>query len=184
MRRVPAAGTARLADSIFVSIFSPLETARWFAELPKLALSANAVLRDSRGRVALVRNTYRDGWSLPGGVVDDNEPPAAACARELAEELGFVTERVGALLAVQWAQRADGSPLQFLSLTFDAGVCADPRALRPQQEEIAEIGFFDPGDLPPGTRPLVARRLAAIHAAPGTVAYLEETWPPDSADPI
>jgi 8-oxo-dGTP diphosphatase len=159
-----------------MSIYSPLESAQWFAGLPKLALSANAVLRDPSGRVALVRNTYRDGWSLPGGVVDDNEPPTEACVRELAEEVGFEVQRLGPLLAVQWAQRVDGNPLQFLSLTFDAGVCADPGLLRAQPDEIAEIGFFDPADLPPGTRPFIARRLRAIQDAPGTVVYLEETW--------
>ena len=159
-----------------MSIYSPLESAQWFAGLPKLALSANAVLRDPRGRVALVRNTYRDGWSLPGGVVDDNEAPAAACVRELVEELGFRVERLGPLLAVQWAQRVEGNPLQFLSLTFDAGVCPDPGQLRPQPDEIAEIGFFDLDELPPGTRPFIAHRLQAIHEAPGTVSYLEETW--------
>ena len=167
-----------------MTTFSPLESARWFASLPKLALSANAVLRDARGRVALVRNTYRPGWSLPGGVVDENEPPATACVRELAEELGYVVERIGPLLAVQWAQRANGSPLQFLSLTFDAGVCREPERLRAQPEEIAEIGFFDLGDLPQGTRPFIAHRLAAIREAPGTVVYLEETWPANGASPV
>jgi ADP-ribose pyrophosphatase YjhB (NUDIX family) len=158
-----------------VSTFTPAESARWYASLPKLALSANAVLRDPAGRIALVRNTYRDGWSLPGGVVDDNEQPAAACARELAEELGFEVERLGPLLAVHWMQRTDASPLHFLSLTFDAGVCPDGTLLRAQPEEIAEFGFFPPDGLPRDTRPLVARRLAAIHDAPGAVAYLEET---------
>jgi ADP-ribose pyrophosphatase YjhB (NUDIX family) len=167
-----------------VTSFSPLESARWFATLPKLALSANAVLRDEAGRVALVRNTYRPGWSLPGGVVDDNEPPTAACVRELAEELGYVVERVGPLLAVQWAQRSNGSPLQFLSLTFDAGVCREPRLLRAQPEEIAEIGFFEFGDLPEGTRPFIAHRLAAIHEARGSMVYLEETWPANGASPV
>lgn len=174
----------RLADSISVTSYSPLESARWFASLPKLALSANAVLRDEHGRVALVRNTYREGWSLPGGVVDDNEPPAEACARELAEELGYLVERVGPLLAVHWTQRFNGSPLQFLSLTFDAGVCREPELLRAQPEEIAEIGFFDLGDLPQGTRPFIAHRLAAIRDARGAVVYLEETWPANGADPI
>lgn len=168
-----------------MSIYTPLESAQWFAGLPKLALSANAVLRDDRGRVALVRNTYRDGWSLPGGVVDDNEPPAAACVRELAEELGYEMprDRLGPLLAVQWAQRANGVTLQFLSLTFDAGVCEQPDKLRPQPEEIAEIGFFALDALPAGTRPFIVRRLGAIGSRPGGVVYLEETLDrhPDAA---
>ena len=167
-----------------MSAFTPLEAAQWFATLPKMALSANAVLRDPQGRVALVRNTYRAGWSLPGGVVDDNEAPTEACVREVAEELGFTVERLGPLLAIQWAQRLDGSPLQFLSLTFDAGVCPDPAALRAQPDEIAEIGFFDFDDLPPETRPFITRRLAAIRKAPGTVVYLEETFPPQSVGPF
>lgn len=157
-----------------MSRYTPLENAQWFASLPKMALSANAVLRDPQGRVALVRNTYREGWSLPGGVVDDNEPPGAACARELAEELGFTVRQLGPLLAVQWAQRLDGNPLQFLSLTFDAGMCPDPAMLRAQPDEIAEIGFFGLDDLPADTRPFIARRLAAIRDAQGAVAYLEE----------
>lgn len=167
-----------------MSAFTPLEAAQWFATLPKMALSANAVLRDPQGRVAMVRNTYRDGWSLPGGVVDDNEQPTAACVREVAEELGFTVDRLGPLLAVQWARRSDGNPLQFLSFTFDAGVCPDPAKLRAQPEEIAEIGFFDLDELPPGTRPFIKRRLAAMRDAAGTIVYLEETFPPRTAGPL
>jgi 8-oxo-dGTP diphosphatase len=153
-----------------------LATARWFASLPKVALSANAVLRDPEGRVAMVRNTYREGWSLPGGVVDDNEPPGAACVRELVEELGFLAADPARLVAVQWAPRHPGSSVHFLSLTYDLGVCADPSALCRQEEEIAEIGFFPLDDLPADTRPIVARRLLALRdAAPGSVVYLEET---------
>jgi 8-oxo-dGTP pyrophosphatase MutT (NUDIX family) len=152
----------------------PLEPTAWFASLPKVALSANAVLRDDAGWIALVRNTYREGWSLPGGVVDDNEPPAAACVRELEEELGFRVSALGPLLAVQWAQRSGDSPLQFLSLTFDAGVCGNPAALVRQPDEIAEIGFFPIDALPAGTRPFIARRLEAIYKAESTPVYLEE----------
>ena len=173
-----------LADLISMKSFTPVEAAEWFATLPKTALSANAVLRDPQGRVALVRNTYRKGWSLPGGVVDDNEPPTAACVREVAEEIGFTVQRLGPLLAVQWAQRVDGSTLQFLSFTFDAGVCPDPSALRAQPEEIAEIGFFDLDELPTDTRPFIVRRLAAIRDAPGAVVYLEETIPAQTVGPF
>jgi len=154
--------------------FTPEQTAAWYASVPKLALSANAVLRDPEGRIALVRNTYRDGWSLPGGVVDDNEPPADAAVREVREELGFEVAGPAALLAVQWAARGTG-PVQFFSLTFDVGVCQDPGLLVPQEEEIAEIGFFPPEELPEAVRPFMRRRIAAIVAGGfRDVAYLEE----------
>jgi len=154
--------------------FTPEETAAWYASVPKLALSANAVLRDPQGRIALVRNTYREGWSLPGGVVDDNEAPADAAVREVREELGFEVAGPAALLAVQWAARGAG-PVQFLSLTFDVGRCEDPKLLVPQEEEIAEIAFFPPDDLPEGVRPFMRNRVDAIvEGGFHQVAYLEE----------
>lgn len=157
--------------------FTPEETAAWYASIPKLALSANAVLRDPEGRVAMVRNTYREGWSLPGGVVDDNEAPAEACVREVLEELGHTVDVPVRLLAVQWAERGEG-PVQFLSLTFDAGVCPDPSALRPQEEEIAEIGFFAVDELPEGLRPFMRARMDAIvEGGFHDVAYLESHLP-------
>jgi 8-oxo-dGTP diphosphatase len=153
--------------------FTPEETAAWYASVSKLALSASGVLRDRQGRIALVRNTYRDGWSLPGGVVDDNEAPADAAVREVREELGHETAGPVTLLAVQWAARGTG-PQQFLSLTFDVGYCEDPSALVPQEEEIAEIAFFPVEDLPEGVRPYMRQRIDAIAGNGfGGVAYLE-----------
>jgi 8-oxo-dGTP diphosphatase len=153
--------------------FTPEETAAWYASVPKLALSASGVLRDRQGRIALVRNTYRDGWSLPGGVVDDNEAPADAAVREVREELGHETHAPVTLLAVQWAARGSGTQ-QFLSLTFDVGFCEDPSALVPQEDEIAEIAFFPLDDLPEGVRPYMRGRIDAIVANGFSgVAYLE-----------
>jgi ADP-ribose pyrophosphatase YjhB (NUDIX family) len=154
--------------------FTPEETAAWYASVPKVALSASAVLRDEQGRIALVRNTYRDGWSLPGGVVDENEPPAEAAIREVHEELGHEVVGPATLLVVQWAGRGMG-PVQFLNFTFDVGVCADPALLVPQEEEIAEIGFYAPDALPEGLRPFMRHRMDTIigNGFRG-VAYLQE----------
>lgn len=156
--------------------FTPEQTAAWYASVPKIALSANAVLRDPQGRIALVRNTYRDGWSLPGGVVDDDEPPADAAVREVREELGFEVAGPASLLVVQWAARGSG-PMQFLSFTFDVGRCEDPSVLIPQEEEIAEIGFFPPRELPEGVRPFMRHRIDAVLRNDfQQVAYLEEKF--------
>jgi 8-oxo-dGTP diphosphatase len=54
----------------------------------------------------LVRKTYGNGWDIPGGYAEAGESPAAACRRELKEELGLDREPEE-LLAVDWAPHPD-----------------------------------------------------------------------------
>ncbi len=44
------------------------------------------------GRLLLVRHSYRNGLSLPGGGVGRRERPVMAACRELREEIGIATE--------------------------------------------------------------------------------------------
>jgi NUDIX domain len=43
-------------------------------------------------RLMLVRKTYGNGWDIPGGYAEDGESPAAACRREVKEELNLDRE--------------------------------------------------------------------------------------------
>jgi acetyl-CoA carboxylase carboxyl transferase subunit beta len=55
-------------------------------------LAAGAVVRDATGRLLLVRRAHdpeAGRWTLPGGRVEAGESPAAAAAREVAEETGL-----------------------------------------------------------------------------------------------
>jgi ADP-ribose pyrophosphatase YjhB (NUDIX family) len=65
-------------------------------------VAAGALFFDDAGRVLLVHPTYKDTWDIPGGYVERGESPAAACRRELQEELGLDRKPVR-LLAVDWA---------------------------------------------------------------------------------
>jgi len=56
---------------------------------------------DSGGRVLVVKPTYKPGWELPGGSVEDGESPATAATREVDEELGL-RRSPGCLLAVDY----------------------------------------------------------------------------------
>ncbi|MGO4760009.1 NUDIX domain-containing protein, partial [Streptomyces sp. 2MCAF27] len=78
------------------------QLARYLAGHPAPAAAADALIRDGRGRILLVDPVYKDGWDLPGGMAEDEEP-ASALVRELGEELGEelgLTVEVGRLLAV------------------------------------------------------------------------------------
>lgn len=53
------------------------------------AVSAAASVRDADGRIALIKNTWTDGWFIPGGAVEPGETPKEAAKREVSEEVGL-----------------------------------------------------------------------------------------------
>src|SRR5258708_39344189 len=73
----------------------------YVASLARKRMAAGSLCRDRAGRVLLVDPVYRDTWDLPGGAVEAEESPQAACRREVAEELGL-DRPVGRVLALDW----------------------------------------------------------------------------------
>jgi 8-oxo-dGTP pyrophosphatase MutT (NUDIX family) len=76
-------------------------------------MAVGALFRDEDGRVLLEDPTYKPTWDLPGGAVEKEESPYAACRREVAEELGLdrppgrvLGSRLGTL-AAGTSRRAD-----------------------------------------------------------------------------
>ena len=131
----------------------------WLAQLPTLYAAAAALFTDQAGRVLLVKPNYRDHWSLPGGILEHDEPPHVGCAREVAEEIGLdiVAER---LLTVDWMP-ADGRPRPSIHFIFDGGTL-DPARIDQivlQEEELDDYRFTD--DYPELVPPSIATRIAA-----------------------
>ncbi|MCO6005756.1 NUDIX hydrolase [Actinoallomurus purpureus] len=61
----------------------------YIAGLVRVRAAAGAVIRDRQGRVLVVHPVYKDGWEIPGGMLEAEESPLDACAREIKEELGI-----------------------------------------------------------------------------------------------
>ncbi len=54
-----------------------------------------AVVKDSRGRLLLIKRGHEPGaglWSLPGGRIEPGETDAEALVREMLEETGLIVE--------------------------------------------------------------------------------------------
>jgi len=68
--------------------FSQQEIKKWMAEQPKKPISAKVAIWDDRGRLLVVKTTYKPGWFLVGGMVGQNESPLKAALREAKEEVG------------------------------------------------------------------------------------------------
>lgn len=62
---------------------------QYYKELPKKRMGAGALFLNDKDEILIVKPSYKDHWSVPGGVVDENESPRQACIREVKEELGL-----------------------------------------------------------------------------------------------
>ena len=109
------------------------------AVLPAIPVSAGALIFDRSGRLLILKPTYKSGWTIPGGVMeDDGETPWQACQREVCEECGLDVSRAR-LVCMDFGLWRDGNPggIRFL---FDCGTAEDAElaAIIVQPEEIAE----------------------------------------------
>nr|WP_203771446.1 NUDIX hydrolase [Actinoplanes nipponensis] len=140
-------------------------------------MGAALLLRDRDDRILLVEPTYKPDWELPGGVVEADESPRDAAAREITEELGL-TVVPGRLLVVDWVPPRDGRT-DGLMLVFDGGRCDGPARLA--ATELRGWAWSDPDEAAQRLRPLLARRAAAARQAvrTGVTAYLEDGREPD-----
>lgn len=155
------------------------EQARYYRSLPRKRMAAGLVCRDIAGRVLLVRPTYKPTWLVPGGVVEADESPADAVAREVREELG-VELPIGRLLTVDWLPAA-GPRTEGLMLLFDGGVISEATTATFQlpSEELSDWAFVEPDRFDAMLTPTLARRLrqSLLALATGASRYLENGSP-------
>jgi 8-oxo-dGTP pyrophosphatase MutT (NUDIX family) len=152
---------------------------QYAASLAKRRMAAGALLRDESGRVLLVDTSYKDLWDLPGGAVEAEESPHAACRREVAEELGL-DRSPGRIVAADWVPSRPERP-EGVVIVYDGGVlsAADIKGIVLGDDELAGYAFVDPAEVAERVTPLLARRIGAcIQAvADGAVAALENGVP-------
>jgi 8-oxo-dGTP pyrophosphatase MutT (NUDIX family)/ribosomal protein S18 acetylase RimI-like enzyme len=155
-------------------------SASHYVGLPSKIIGAGAVFFDAEGRVLIVEPSYKDHWEIPGGVVEDTEPPYAGARREVLEEIG-IDRALGRLLVIDWAPPRGRRPVDIMAFVFDGGVLSaeEIASIRLQDDELRSYRFCRVDDtvneaeglLPPI---LTKRVVAAVRARQsGLTAYLE-----------
>jgi 8-oxo-dGTP diphosphatase len=99
-----------------------------------------AVMRE--GKILLTRREDYAVWCLPGGHWDDGESLAQAAIREVREETGYAVRLdrlVGLYSRPGWVDR-------YLIATFAGQIVGGTP--RPQPDEVTEMAFFGPGEIP------------------------------------
>lgn len=142
---------------------------------PRIAAGALFVTGD---HVLLVRKTYGNRWDLPGGYVDAGESPAAACRREVKEELGL-DRSPEKLLVVDWApNNGEGDKILYV---FDCGALgADEKGIDLDGDELDHWEWVPVDRLEERVIPRLARRIKSAYEAYSShsALYLEHGTPP------
>lgn len=104
------------------------------------------------GKILLVRQTYMDGWFIPGGRIERGETLEQAARREAREEVGAELKSISLMGAYsnfkEW--KSDHNVLFFSDKFTLAGS---------HDKEIAEARFFPLASLPAGLWPGHRKRL-------------------------
>ena len=127
---------------------APKAIRRWAVRFshPRFAVTAGAIVTDSRGRVLLLKHRFRpgSGWGLPGGFIEQGEQPEEALRRELREEIGLEVAELK-LFTVRAFKRPKQVEIVFMAQAISAIGSPDELSF-----EIQEAGWFLPGEFPPG----------------------------------
>ena len=146
--------------------------------LPRIPASAGALIRNGAGDLLILKPTYKSGWTVPGGQLEeDGETPWEGCCREVREETGLRVSS-GRLACVDFLRPRPGRPggLRFL---FDCGAVApdDGDTIVLQAEEIREFRWVAPDEADRRLSGPVGRRVAQALVHPGVTVYLEDGRP-------
>lgn len=78
-------------------------------------MGAGALILNGKDEILIVKLSYKDRWSIAGGVVEENESPRRACIREIKEEIGIDLKDVK-FLCMEYVPSVDekGESLQFV----------------------------------------------------------------------
>jgi len=114
----------------------------YFKNLPKKRMAAGALIFNKGGEILFVKPSYKNYWSLPGGVIEADESPKKACLREVREEIGFDLKSLKFLCVDYISNKEDrGENLQFVF--YGGKLSADEiKNIKIDGKEIVEYRFM------------------------------------------
>lgn len=154
---------------------------KYYKKLPRKRLGAGALIFDQEGRILIVKLTYRDYWSMPGGTVDKDESPREACLREVKEEIGLKLKKAD-FICVDYIPKT-ATKHDSIQMVYNCGVLTEEQIsrIRLQKSEISEYKFVLLKDARPILgKPLAVRLTACVRAVEEQHSlYLENGLKPE-----
>jgi len=156
-----------------------MSDAEYIKNLPKKRMASGVVIMNDKEEILLVKPTYKDHWSVPGGVIDQDESPRTAALREVKEEIGLELKTIS-LLCIDYMSPQDSGystkdeNIQFI---FYGGKLSDEEIshIKLPEEEIGEYKFVNQAEALAMVNDKLANRLMPCFEAVkiGIPIYLE-----------
>lgn len=148
----------------------------YYKNLPKKRMGAGSLFLNEAGEILVVKPSYKDHWSIPGGTVDDNESPKEACIREIKEEIGLDMDHI-TFLCVDYTPREGDEKSESLQFIFYGGVLNESAisGIKLDGKELIQYHFVPINEAVNLLGHKLARRLPKCMDAikTGTAVYLE-----------
>lgn len=136
----------------------------FFATLPYKVVAASVICRDGEGRLLVVHDTFKQQWTLPGGVVDADEDPRSGAVREAWEEAGVRVDagKVVGVFSASWPDR--------VILVYEARPVAGAvhRMAPVHAHEIGEVAWWPLDEALRRLAPQVAEQVRTALERPGS----------------
>lgn len=138
-------------------------------------MGSGALFFDAAGKILFVKPSYKEGWEIPGGVVELNESPRKAAEREIKEEIGL-DKKISTLLCVDYQDPYD-IKTESLMFIFDGGILSenDISSIKIDGKELVEFKFATTEEMALVLNPVLLKRVeqAIIAKKNNTGVYLE-----------
>ena len=132
-----------------------------------MTLGVRIIATNSENKICLVRHTYIAGWHLPGGGVERGETIYEAAQKELAEEVGLVTEIKDMKLLSVHANQTNFKGDHVALFHCDKWKPVHGIGQIVNAHEIAEWGFFGIDELPAETTRATRERIEEFASGNG-----------------
>lgn len=139
----------------------------------KRTASVVVILLLPDARVVAVKARYKDYWSFPGGMIDDDETPLQAAVREVQEEVGVTirTEQLEFVLVVD----RESEHLRTYQFVFECPISSEQASsIRIEESELSDYVFVSKTDILGGDQRVYSQ--TARHWAAGVRGYEEQQF--------
>ena len=150
----------------------------YYDTLPQKRMAVGALFLNEKGHLLIVKPTYKDYWLIPGGTIELDESPRAACVREVKEEinLDIALER---LLCVDYMSK-ESEKSECIQFAFYGGILTlkQIRDIQLPVDELSAYRFLPIGEALSLLSPGLAKRIPIClrMLKENTVAYLENGY--------